>query len=140
MEVLKIIGVLAGLILLAMFVTSMNAYTQKKYKYEIFNWYNLAAAGAGYAFILFGRSWYLESLNINGDILNGIILIVIGVITLGLVVRNNIRKTSLTFELLFSVVQLALYIPAAVVAFYGLLAAAAFFAQTKPVYSINGRG
>lgn len=139
MLVLKIIGVLVGLFLLAMFVSSMNNYTQKKYRYEIFNWYNLAAAGIGYGFMLFGKNWYLEAVNKSGDILNGIILISIGVIIIGLVVFNNVQKTSLKFGLLFSVVQLALYIPASVIAFYGLLASAAFFAQTKPVYSINGR-
>ena len=139
MLVLKIIGVLVGLFLLAVFVSGMNDYTQKKYRYEIFNWYNLAAAGFGYGFMLFGRNWYLEAVNKSGDILNGIILISIGVIIIGLVVFNNVQKTSLKFGLLFSVVQLALYIPASVIAFYGLLAAAAFFAQTKPVYSINGR-
>jgi len=140
MLVLTIIGVLVGLILLAMFVTRMNEYTQKKYRYEIFNWYNLAAAGLGYGLIFFGRRWYIKEAAIaDGDIVNGIVLIVLGVFTIAFVILNNIQNTSLKFGLLFSVVQLALYIPASVVAFYGLLITAAFFAQTKPVYSINGR-
>ncbi len=139
MEVLKVIGVIAGLILVLMFVVGMNDHTQKKYNYEIFNWYNLAATAVGYAFLIFGRSWYLEAAGKGGDILNGIILIGIGIVIIGFVVRNNIKKTSLKFGLLFSVVQLALYIPASIVAAYGLFIAFAFFAQTKPVYSINGR-
>ena len=139
MLVLKIIGVLVGLFLLAMFVSGMNDYTQKKYRYEIFNWYNLAAAGVGYGFMLFGRNWYLEALSNRGDTLNGMILFAIGVLIIFMVVRNNIKKTSFKFGLLFSVVQLALYIPASFVAFYGLFMVAAFFAQTRPVYNINGR-
>ncbi len=139
MEVLRIIGVIAGLILVLMFVVGMNDHTQKKYNYEIFNWYNLAATAVGYGFLLFGRSWYLEAAGKGGDILNGIILIGIGILIIGFVVRNNIKKTSLKFGLLFSVIQLALYIPASIVAAYGLFIAFAFFAQTKPVYSINGR-
>ena len=139
MLVLKIIGVLAVLFLLAMFVSRMNSYTQKKYRYEIFNWYNLTAAGVGYGFMLYGRSWYLEEVTKGGDTLNGMILFAIGMFIIFMVVRNNIKKTSFKFGLYFSVVQLALYIPASAIAFYGLLMAVAFFAQARPVYSINGR-
>lgn len=89
MLVLKIIGVLVGLFLLAMFVSGMNDYTQKKYRYEIFNWYNLAAAGVGYGLMLFGRNWYLEALSNRGDTLNGMILFAIGVLIIFMVVFGS---------------------------------------------------
>lgn len=137
MTVLMIIGAIAALVLLAVFIGRTNEYTQRVYRYAFFTWQSLAITGAGYAFLLFGKNWYVTEMAKQGDLLNGIILMAIGVWIIYYVVRKNIEKTSLKFGLLFSVVQLILYIPATYMAIFVIMIIFIALAQTRPVYNIN---
>jgi len=137
MTVLMVIGIIVGLILLATFVIRTNEYTHRVYKYEFFNWESLAITGVGYAFLLFGKNWFVTEMAKQGDLLNGIILMAIGAWIIYYVVRKNIEKTSLKFGLLFSVVQLILYIPATYIAIFVIMIIFVALAQTRPVYNIN---
>jgi len=137
MVVLSIIGIIIALILIALFIQASNEHSVKKYGYEIFNAGNFIVSVVGYLAIYFGNEWYGNALKEQGDLLNGELLIGIGVLLLLGVVYLNIKNTSLIYGLVMSVVTEILYAVATPVVLFVLLMAAAFFAETKPVYNIN---
>ncbi|HIP15398.1 MAG TPA: hypothetical protein EYG74_07910 [Sulfurimonas autotrophica] len=139
MLILSIIGIIVGIVLIYGFIIEVNRYTEKTYSYEFFNFANYSISAAGYVLIYYGYNWYEKALNTDQDILNGIILVGIGIILIGFVLYFNIKNTSIKLSILFSPIQQVLY---AVFALFGLLAIVlmiAYFAQTKPVFNIRGR-
>jgi len=137
MTVLTIIGILAVLALIFVIIEYVNKYSMKHYRYEFFTWANLAVTAVGYVFIFFGHNWYVEALSKSGDILNGQILMGIGVVVVLSMLVNHIRRTSILFGTFFGVFQLILYVPASVVSFLAVIMLFAWAAETKPVYNIN---
>lgn len=139
MLILSIIGIIVGIVLIYGFIIEVNRYTEKTYSYEFFNFANYGISAAGYVLIYYGYNWYEKALNTDQDILNGIILIGIGIILIGFVLYSNIKNTSIKLSILFSPIQQVLY---AVFALFGLLAIVlmiTYFAQAKPVFDIRGR-
>lgn len=137
MIVLSIIGIIIALILIALFIQASNAYSVKVYGYEIFNIGNFVISVLGYIAIYFGNEWYRDALKVQGDLLNGELLMAIGAILLVGVVYLNIKNSSLLYGLIMSVVTEIIYAAATPVVLLVLLMAMAFFAETKPVYNIN---
>ena len=137
MVVLSIIGIIIALIVVALFVQYTNEYSQSKYSYEIFNVGNFVISVVAYFALYFGNGWYQDALRVDGDLLNGILVIAIGVIALCGVVYINIKNTSLYYGIIMSIVTEILYAIATPIVFFALLMAVAFFAETKPVYNIN---
>ncbi len=105
MKVLAIIGILVVAFILFVIVQMVNNYSESKYKYEIFNWGNFTLSVVGYIMIFFGRDWYMKALERGGDILNGQLLMGIGVIVILIVVYSNIKNTSLVFGVLITIFQ-----------------------------------
>lgn len=136
MTVLYIIGVLAIVIVLLMFVGWVNALSQSKYDYEFFTYGNLALTTIAYALLFFGAKFYLDALSAHGDILNGILMMGIGAIIILGVLIWHIKHTSFIFGLLFGILQLVIYIPAGIVSFLIIIAALAWLSDTKPVYRL----
>ena len=137
MVVLSIIGIIIALIVVALLVQFANEYSQSKYRYEIFNIKNFVFSVGAYFALYFGNNWYQEALTANGDILNGIIVMFIGLIVFCIVVYINIKSTSLYYGAIMSIVTEIFYAIAAPIIFFAIVIAVAFFAQTKPVYNIN---
>ena len=137
MKVLAVIGILVVVFILLVIVQMVNKYSESKYQYEIFNWGNFTLSVVGYIMIFFGNEWYIKALARGGDILNGQLLMGIGVIVILIVVYSNIKNTSLVFGVLITIFQQLLYIPLSVFAFLGVLLALAMASGTKPVYKIN---
>ena len=137
MTVLTIIGVLIVLALLALSIQLANEHSTKVYGYEIFNIGNFILSVIAYLAIYFGNSWYMEALREQGDILNGVLLMGIGIIVLLWIIYNNIKKSSLVYGLTMSIITELLYAAATPLVFFAFIMAIAFFAQTKPVYNIN---
>lgn len=137
MVVLSIIGIIIALIVVALFVQYTNEYSQSKYSYEIFNVGNFVISVVAYFALYFGNGWYQDALRVDGDLLNGILVIAIGVIAFCGVVYINIKNTSLYYGIIMSIVTEILYAIATPIVFFALLMAVAFFAETKPVYNIN---
>lgn len=137
MTVLIIIGILVSIYLVYLLVIKVNQYTIKKYDYEFFNMANYLISALAYVLLYFGYKWYMSALEKHGDMLNGQILIVIGVILLIGVIYINIKNTSPTVGISLSIVQAPIYSALAVVSVLAIAMAIAFFAETKPVYSIN---
>lgn len=137
MIVLGIIGFILVVLLLYWLVISINAYSYKKYKYEFFNMQNFIITAIGYAFLFFGNKWYMSALKDSSDLLNGGILLGIGVVIVLYVVYMNIKHTALLFGLFFTLFELILYVALSLVSAFALLIAIAALAETKPVYNIN---
>lgn len=137
MFVLKVIGVIVSLCLLFLLMFRLNIYTFNKYKYEFFTQTSFGIYMVIYCGIFFGYRSYENALRVNGDELNGILIIAIALLIFIAVLINNIKSTSFYFGIAFTTVQSLLYIPICIVGFFALLAAVAFFSQTKPVYRVN---
>ncbi len=137
MLVLSIIGIIVGLIVIALFIQFSNEYSVRVYKYEIFNVGNFVLSVLGYIAIYFGNEWYIQELKVHGDILNGILLIVIGALLLFSVIYVNIKRTSPLYGFMMSVAEGILYLAATPLVFFVFIAVVAFFSETKPVYNIN---
>lgn len=112
-----------------------NAYTQKEAKYRFFTMEHTAAMVIAYGLLWIGYSLTKSS----NDPLNGIILMIIGAVVLCFVMLNNFKMTPRRIALQGSAMQLVFYIPITMVIIPIVAMAIAFFAQTKPVYSINSR-
>ena len=137
MTVITIIGILVGLYLLFLFITSVNNYTYRVYKYDIFNKENYFTSVGAYALIFFGNNLYRDAVANSGDILNGQLLIGFGIMILVGVFAYNIKHTSLILGFILSLIQVVIYVPAAIVSLLILLVLIAYFSETKPVYNIN---
>ncbi|HIQ27733.1 MAG TPA: hypothetical protein EYH42_04460 [Sulfurovum sp.] len=118
MLVLKIIGILIAAFLVYLLIVKVNEYTIQKYRYQFFNMANFLISAVGYGLLYFGYKWYMNALEKNQDLLNGQILIGIGVILILAVIYYNIKNTSGTTGLAFSLIQAPIY---SVLAVFSLL-------------------
>ena len=137
MLVVKIIGFLVAIYLVFLLVVKINDYTRDKYRYDFFNITNFTISAIGYALLYFGYIWYMKALDKHGDVLNGQILIGIGIVLLLGVIYLNVKNTSLSAGVSLSIVQAPIYSVLSIIALFVLLASIAFFSETKPVYNIN---
>jgi len=137
MTVLFILGLIAVAVALFMMVSWINASSQRDYNYEFFNIGSFIIIAIGYGLVWYGWTWFNEAVDTGGDILNGQILVGIGVMFVAGVFLNNIRNTSLEFGFLAGIFQLVLFLPLSVAAAFAFIVAAAWMAETKPVYNIN---
>ena len=100
MTVLYTIGFWAVVILLLLIVTYINEYSTKHYSYEFFSFGNLAIVAIAYLMLFYGDKWYLEELAKGGDILNGQMLMGIGVLIICALIYVHIKSTSIILQLL----------------------------------------
>ncbi len=134
--VLTIIGLLAIIYILFLFVEYVNRRSRKYYRYEFFTYENLAVVTSAYILLFFGHNMYIEALNNNGDMLNGELLMGIGVLIVLSLLLVHVSSTSVGFGLFFGFIQLLIYIPAGIVSFIGLIMLIAWLMDTKPVYRL----
>ena len=137
MTVVWIMFMIVIVICVYILVLKIDAYSYRVYGFEFFTLPRFMIVFVANIFLYFGESWYVEEAVKSGDILNGIILILIG---LGLILYNtyiNISKTSLVFGFLVSLFQLALFAIGSLFALLGLFIMLALLSQTKPVYNLN---
>jgi len=140
MFVLSIIGGIIGLVLLFGLVERINTISYRDSKYEYFSTTTAGFVVVGYYFLFFGYSFYeTASHATHGDIFNGIILMIIGAILVGINIFNNYtyEKGRGIRVLLFTVIQLVIYVGLAFVGIFIVAIAIAALAQTKPVYVLN---
>lgn len=135
MFILSILGVLLSAAAVYGFIEWFNTYSHKEGQYKFFSSEHTMAYVASYLLILFGYKM-IEN-HWMDDLLNGIIVLVIGIIILILTVLNNFKSTKRSLAIKGTLAQVILYVPITAVGLIILAAAVAFFAQTKPVYNIN---
>jgi len=136
MTVLYILGFIAAGIILLKIINFINNYSQRRYRYEFFNWGNYVVSTIGYFLVWYGNIWYQEELLINGDILNGQLLLMIGAILIIGVLYNHMNQTNFFFGLIVGIFQLVIYLPLAIFGVFAFVMVIAWFMDTKPVYRI----
>ena len=137
MLILKILAALAVLYVLYLIAIALNKFTQKRYGYLFLNPATLTTSLSGYGALFFGYSWYMNALNKHGDILNGQILIGIGILLLLWTIYSNIKNTDLIIGVMFTFIQQILYFVVAAAGALILFLLFAAYAQAKPVYRID---
>ena len=141
MLVLKIIGAIVAILAIGCSLMAFNNHCNRKFSYSFFTKISFFVTAASLVLVLAGNSWRESATHSNGDILNGIIIMAIGVLmTLGLIFFN-FKKTNLLYGTggtllqlslfgVLSIFGMALLIPAAVLAIF-------FSPTAKPVYIVN---
>lgn len=141
MVVLSIIGGLLALLFLYWMVEKINELSYNKNNYEYFSATTAGFVVVGYYFLFFGYGVYTQAARVvDGDILNGILLMIIGGVLVGVIVISNFINTpkeNIFITLIFTAIQLIIYIGLAYVSIFIILLAFAVLAQTKPVYVLN---
>jgi len=137
MLILKILAALVVLYVIYQIAIALNLFTQKRYGYLFLNKQTLITSLSGYGALLFGESWYLSALAKHGDILNGQILIGIGVLLLLWTIYSNITNTGLLTGIIFTAIQQIIYLVVGAASFLILFLLFAAYANVKPVYRIN---
>ena len=135
MFILSLIAIAIIALLIYGFIEWFNKYSFKKERYRFFTTEHTAAFVSSYVIMLIG--YMAMKNNWLDDWKNGAVIILIGTIIFVLSIHNNFKHTTPSLAIKGSILQVILYIPIAIVGIFVLMAAIAFFAQTKPVYNIN---
>ncbi len=123
MVVLTIFGLIGAAVVGWLIVTMINQYTTKKFNYQIFDGGTLVLVTIAYALIYFGFDFYQSALKNGGDILNGQLMIAIGIVLIVLDIWINIKNTNFEEGVVLSIVQLLFYVVgAAAIAFLVVIA------------------
>ena len=137
MTVLTIILSILGIYIIYELVKMFDSYMYDNYKYKFFEMTNYIIITISYALLYFGYTIYQSALVANGDTLNGILLVVFGLIGLIFMVYVNIINTDLFSGLWGSLFQFSVFTVLALIGLIILVVMIIFFANTKPVYNIN---
>ena len=137
MVVLTVVGLIVGLMVLYIFIEYLNNFSMSRYSYEFFSIAHFVQVIIGYWIIYFGNNLYTKALKAGGDLLNGQLLISIGVVVVIVVIYKNFKAVPFHVAATFTFLQLVLSFPFAVGAFFILIIGAAVLAETKPVYVLN---
>lgn len=142
LNILVIVGIIMMVILFILFiymiVMFINEYFEDRFDYNFVRTSFVMIIAV--LLMISGLNWYNESLINNGDVLNGLILMMIGgVITIGLM-SYTIWKTNLIYAILITVLQLGIS-PLLIVFFVvmaGLKVLSALLSPVaKPVYIVD---
>jgi hypothetical protein len=138
--VITILAMLVGAALALYALLAFERHSVRRYGYMFFTKGAFTAAAIATGCIVCGHNWWLSS-QVDGDPLNGLVLVVIGsVFALTLVVRN-LRRTGVVVGTCGSVLQAAVF---GVMGWVGLMALAVGFlllllalGSAKPVWVVN---
>lgn len=139
MTVLKIIGVFLLVGLIYFFITKINSFSYKNYKYGFFSSELFFLYCIIYALLFFGYDLYMDAAKVNGDILNGILLFAFGVILLITRLVLNIKIAKFFLGLFFTIVQFIIFMPIALGGLIILMVILLIATQVKPVYNVNSK-
>ena len=138
MFVLKIIGVIALLLGVYALVERVKEITFDKYGYKSFEPATAAVVAIGYYFLYFGWDFFAEALKYHGDILNGIILMIIGVVLVGIMFLAALKSMEFSFMgFVYALFEFGIYIPVAFVGLFIVLLLIAALSDTRPVWVVN---
>lgn len=137
MLVLKILGIIAFVYFVYWVYLKISSYCIEKYNYDLFDFTHLTLVSVSYLFFYYGHHFYNIALQHNWDTLNGIILILIGLIPLVLVITLNFIHLPFFKALLFTLFELVIAVVFAGIALVGIVVAISFAMQTRPVYRID---
>jgi hypothetical protein len=137
---MKVLGFIAFVLIaygLYRFFLKSDAYLQKTFEYKILEQESYVVGAVGDTLFYIGYLWFNSALDKNGDILNGILLMIFGFALMVLLLLINMKQTNWYIGLVVTLFQLGV---SAIIAFSFILMifmTVAWFSETKPVYKIN---
>lgn len=137
MIVLAIVGFIIVTMGLYIFFEYLNDLIQRRYGYEFYSIGNLIQVIIAYWLMYFGDKLYMKALKVDGDPLNGGLLLAIGVVMVIIVIYKNFKAVPFFEALIFTILELLICIPLSVGVLFALLILMAALAETKPVYVLN---
>ena len=139
MQILTIMSIIIILYLFYKLVIKFNSYTQKRYKYIFFSEKNLYIIAPAYVLLLIGYLSYVDALQHQGDTLNGLILLLFGLILLLKIIYKNFENTDFKIGILGTIFQLLVYVILTLFSVIVLIVVFVYYAQIRPVYNINSK-
>jgi hypothetical protein len=141
MLVLKILAVIAAIAGLIAVVTWFNEHCVAKFGHAFFTKKAFGITTAALCLLFLGHMWQVSAIKNHGDVLNGIVLMVIGALVACGMVYVNVRRTNVAYGISGSVAQLGLFgILAAVwlpLMLMGLVLYWLVLWASTPVYVVN---
>ncbi len=139
MTVLFTIGMFLSIIVVYGLIIKFDNYTYGKFKYEFFELKSMAYFSISFALLYFGNSSYETAVLKQGDILDGQLMMLFGILGLVILVSVNIAKAGFIIGIIGSLFQMFVYSILTVIGFTVVMCIIMFFAQTRPVFSINSK-
>ncbi len=110
MIVLNIIGIIIGIIIFLGLLGALHYFYEEKFDYPFFSRLPLIVIGISSFLLYFGEKWRLSAIETQGDVLNGVILIIIGVAMFLFLCVINFIITGFLFGVITSILHLGLVI------------------------------
>jgi hypothetical protein len=141
MLVLKILSMIASVIMVLIAISRVNEHCHKKFSYRFFTKLSFAVAAVATWATTAGYHWFANSWASGGDILNGMIIMIIGGLFAGGLIYYNIKMTDIIYGIGGSALQFALFVPLALASafliFLMLLGVIMGNVGTTPVRVVN---
>lgn len=135
MLMINLIVMLVMSIAIYQFILWFNRYTHTYARYEFFTMNYSIAMVSSYALMFFGYNW----MHSDSDVLNGAIVMGIGIFIFISVMIKNFANTPRLFAIAGSLAQIVLYVPISIGAVFIVALMLGFAGQTKPVYNLNSK-
>ncbi len=143
MLVLSIIGIILALIVIGWLCLEFNSYCNKKFSYYFLSKFSLSIIAISATLLLIGYKWYQYSLSEQGDTLNGMIIMGIGIFFALALIYLNIKSTNFIYGFLGTVLQFSIFLPlwyaGIIFIIIGIVLCVLMCFSTKPVYVVNRR-
>lgn len=110
MLMLKFLGVVAVLSAIIYGLRRFNRHTEERFSYKFFSASSFLLLILGALLLWGGLAWQDAALLHGGDPLNGVVVAALGALSISYCWFNNLRNTSLSYALLGTVLQSALFI------------------------------
>ncbi len=141
MLVLSIIGTILAVIVIVGLCLYFNMHCNEKFSYYFLSRFSLSLIAISATLLLIGYEWYKYSLAEQGDTLNGIILMIIGVCIVLALLYLNIKSTNFIYGILGSILQLGIFLPlwyaGIIFMIIGIVFCFLIGFLVKPVYVVN---
>jgi len=137
---MKVLGFIAlGLLAYGLYrlFVKCDTYLYKTFKYNILKQEIYIVGAVGDTLFYIGYLWLSSALHQDGDILNGILLMVFGFVLMVLLLLINMQDTNWYIGLAVTLFQLGVSAVMAVSVIFIAMMTVAWLSETKPVYKIN---
>ena len=134
MIVILIIALIIFVIVTYQIITKLDEVMEYKFNYRFFHKKSLVIYTLIYIGLYCGYTLFQEAVAHHGDILNGILIMFISVISFIYILVKNVRNTDSIWGVLLTFTQAMVYLPLSVLAIFFAIGMFAAYAQIRPVY------
>ena len=134
MIVILIIALIIFVIVTYQIITKLDEVMEYKFNYRFFHKKSLVIYTLIYIGLYCGYTLFQEAVAHHGDILNGILIMFISVISFIYILVKNVRNTDSIWGILLTFTQAMIYLPLSVLAIFFAIGMFAAYVQIRPVY------